>query len=103
MDIPYLTRSRFLAHCEAAIRENRDTLHGGGSVSITFDDGGYAGRVTVEIRLDDGSTFGSDWNGSDVTRFPARIRAAATALLNCGCGGRYLVTHADGSLTITGA
>lgn len=36
----------------------------------------------------------------DATRFPARIKAAATALLNCGYEGRFDISHSDGLLTI---
>ena len=100
MDIAYATRSAFLAPCEDAIRRGRDGLMSGEPVEVVFDDGGYGGRVTVEIRHDDRASFGTDWESTDLTRFPARIKAAATALLNCGCSGRYLIEHSDGRLTI---
>ncbi|MCL4748495.1 MAG: hypothetical protein KJZ83_24250, partial [Burkholderiaceae bacterium] len=62
---------------------------------------GYSGRVVVEIRAGDGSGFGSDFEASDPTRFPARIRAAATALFTCGCPGQFLITHRNRVLEIT--
>jgi hypothetical protein len=99
MDIAYVTRSAFLAPCEDAIRANRAGLDAGGVVEIAMADGGYAGRVTVEI-ADDATMFGSDWENPDPTRFPARIKAAAAALFNCGCRGRFVVEHRDGLLTI---
>ncbi len=99
MDIAYVTRSAFLATCEAAIGSNRMRFDAGDAVEIRLDDGGYAGSVVVEIR-DDATTFGTDWESTDVTRFPARIKAAATALFNCGCRGRFSVEHRDGLVTI---
>lgn len=65
-----------------------------------MDDGGYPGRVTVTIRAGDGASFETDWEGTDITRFPARIKAAATALLNCECVGRFVVSHERGLLTL---
>lgn len=100
MDIAYLTRSQFLDACESAIRAHRADLDGGGIVSVDLGEGGYDGRITVTIRRADRASFGTDWTGCDPTRFPARIKAAATALLNCGCEGAFEVSHADGSLAV---
>lgn len=100
MDIAYSTQSQFLEACEAAIREHRAELDAGETVSVDLGDGGYAGRIVVTIRSDDRTSFGTDWTSSDPTRFPARIKAAATALLNCGCQGAFEVSHTDGSLAI---
>lgn len=100
MDIPFATRSRFLTECEAAIRSQRDSLEAGTAVVIELEDGGYSGRVVVTIREGDGSAFGTNWEGADITRFPARIKAASTALLNSGCVGMFLVIHEQGVLTI---
>jgi hypothetical protein len=100
MDIAYVTRSAFLAACENAIHAEQARLGAGEAVNVPLDDGGYAGRVEVEIRESDATTFGTDWQGTDVTRFPTRIRAAATALFNRRCFGRYVIEHRDGLLTI---
>jgi hypothetical protein len=94
------SRSQFLAACETAIRERRAELDAGGMVHVDLQEGGYDGHVTVTIRPTDRTAFGTDWESPDPTRFPARIRAAATALLNCHCHGRFEVSHSDGSLTI---
>jgi len=72
-------------------------------VHIDLDEGGYDGRVIVTIHATDRTIFGTDWERADPTRFPARIRAAAAALLSCGCEGRFEVSHSDGSLTIRAA
>lgn len=100
MDIAYSTRSQFLEACEAAIRGHRADLDGGGTVYVDLGEGGYDGRVVVTIRQNDRASFGTDWTSPDPTRFPVRIKAAATALLNCGCEGAFEVSHADGSLAI---
>ncbi|MFC1857514.1 DEAD/DEAH box helicase family protein [Thermodesulfobacteriota bacterium] len=62
---------------------------GNTSWRMTFDRGGYAGAMDVEIR--DGDSFLA-WTGSryqDKTRFPARIKAAATALFAEGFRGEF--------------
>lgn len=100
MDIAYSTRSKFLEACEAAIRAHRADLESGETVYVDLGEGGYDGQVVVSIRQDDRATFGTDWTSTDVTWFPARIKAAATALLNCRCEGAFAVSHADGSLAI---
>ncbi len=100
VDITYPGRSRFVEACEAAICKGDAELKAGGVVHIDLDEGGYDGSVIVTIHADDRATFGTDWERADPTRFPARIRAAAAALLNCRCEGRFNVTHSDGSLTI---
>ena len=102
MDIAHVTRSAFLAPCENAIRAARARLDSGEPIEIALDDGGYAGRIEVEIS-DDATTFASDWENPDPSRFPARIRAAATALFNCGCRGRFVIEHRDGLLTVRAA
>ena len=99
MDIPYATRSQFLDVCEIAIRRHRAELDAGGVVHVDLKKGGYDGLIIVTIHLKN-RTFGTDWKNKDPTRFPARIKAAATALLNCGCKGRFEVAHSDGSLAI---
>lgn len=99
-DITFVNRSRFLAECERAVRDGRDSLYDGRTVVVMLDEGGYSGRVTVAIREADMSHFSAAWGGSDPTRFPVRIRAAATALFNCGCFGEYAICHENGTLSI---
>ena len=100
MNIPYVTRSRFLGVLEKAIRSWPEDQ--GESLQVMLDGDGYAGCVTVTIRDGDSGPFGTDWEASDPTRFPARIKAAATALFNCGCRGRYEIRYNrnQGSLVI---
>jgi hypothetical protein len=101
MEITFVDRSRFLAPCEEVIRRDRTVLDASGTIRVSFEDGGYDGRITVTIRAGDSTSFGTDWSSTDETRFPARIRAAATALFNCGCAGQFLIVHADGVLEIS--
>ena len=59
------------------------------SWQMEFDKGGYEGAMDVDIR--DGNSFMA-WTGSrykDKTRFPARIKAAATALFAEGFRGEF--------------
>jgi hypothetical protein len=100
MDISYASRSKFLEPCIAAIREHRADLEAGETVRVLLGESGYEGRVVVHIRQTERSWFGTDWTSSDPTRFPARIKAAATALLDCGCKGEFEITHDGGTLGI---
>jgi hypothetical protein len=100
VDIAFPTRSQFLEACEAAIRDHRAELLMGATVQVGLPEGGYDGQVIVTIDSTDRAGFGTDWESADPTRFPARIRAAAAALFNCHCDGRFEVSHSEGSMTI---
>jgi hypothetical protein len=100
MLIQYVTRSRFLAKCEAVIKEGLSDLRKGVTLRIDFESGGYNNRVLVTIDLANHNEFSTNWNQNDPSRFPARIKAAATALHNCSCAGQYEIEHNDGVLTI---
>jgi hypothetical protein len=100
VDITYPTRSKFLKTCEAALHKYRAELEAGDVVHVDLQEGGYSGRIVLTIRTADRTAFGTDWERPDPTRFPARIRAAAAALMNCHCQGRFEISHSDGSLTI---
>jgi hypothetical protein len=79
VDIAYVTRSQFLVACERAIRDQCAELDAGRVAVVDLGGGGYEGRVVVTIRPQDKGFFGTDWESTDPTRFPARIKAAATA------------------------
>lgn len=100
MQIAYVTRSKFLNVYSDAISAHSDTLNNGGTLEIQSGAGGYAGRVEVELTPTRPDGFTAFWNGADPTRFPARIRAAATALKDCGFMGRFLITHKQGTISI---
>lgn len=82
------------------MRAKRTDLSRGLPLPVTLGSGGYHGRVEVVIDSDDAETFGTNWEGTDPTRFPARIRAAATALFNSACFGKFEISHEDGLLEI---
>jgi hypothetical protein len=100
MEIPYASRSRFLGKCEETIRENLDDLQAGVPLRIQFESGGYNDRIKVMIEAANHNEFQTDWEKNDPTRFPARIKAAATALQNCSCAGKYEISHDDGIVII---
>lgn len=103
MDIKYNVRSsKFLAPCLTAIKQNRALLDNGDTVEVRFEEqeDGMAECVRVEIRAADPEWFGTDWEKAVETLFPARIKAAATALRDCECFGLYFVEHSEGLLTI---
>jgi hypothetical protein len=100
MDIAYSTRSQFLSACETAIREQRAGLDVGRIVRVDLGGGGYNGSINATICPNEQGFFGADCELKDPTRFPARIRAAATALKNCECHGQFEILHLDGSITI---
>ncbi|MFH1984986.1 MAG: hypothetical protein ABIL58_24350 [Pseudomonadota bacterium] len=62
--------------------------------------GGYKGDIEVTIGPATEKNFEAEVSLNDWTRFPARIRAAATALRDAGCQGRFRIAHSDGVLTI---
>lgn len=62
--------------------------------------GGYKGEVTVHLRTANEVEFDADVELADWTRFPARIRATATALRDAGRLGSYQVNHNDGTLEV---
>ena len=70
------------------------------SWQMKFDRGGYEGAMDVDIR--DGNSFLA-WTGSrynDKTRFPARIKAAATALFAEGFRGEFSIVATGNNVEI---
>jgi len=100
MNIRYSIRSSFLLPCKSAIRSGEQALKSGGVVSLNLASGGYDGEVYVEIRPTNKESFVTNWQNNDPTRFPVRIKAAATALKELGYVGRFKITHMDGALGI---
>lgn len=101
MRIPYVIRqSRFIPRVCAAIEAAGGQVTLDHPVHVHFEEeaDGYAGEVLVEVDSSDARCFGTDWDGEDASRFPARIRAAATALRDKRCFGRFLVQHHAGQL-----
>jgi hypothetical protein len=103
MDIAYLKRqSKFLDPCIEAIRNQRQELASGKVIRVALRDaGGFEGAVKVAIRSKDELSFGTDWINNDATFFPARLKAAATALRDCGLEGDFIIEHKLGEITIS--
>jgi hypothetical protein len=102
MHITFATHSDFLPTLESALQVESHKLAAGSAVTVHLGKGGgYDGTVTVTLRPPlTHDNFESDWDGRDPTRFPARIKAAATALRNAGWLGVFRLTHKDGELSI---
>ena len=100
MRINYPTRSSFLEGCEEVICLERQSLLQGKTICVEFSSQGYNGTIRVSIEKESPSDFWADWEYSDTTRFPVRIRAAALALFQQGCFGEYIISHNTGTLTI---
>jgi hypothetical protein len=101
MKIPYLThpdRSIFYPKLREAIRETDGKL----PISLNLGkEGGYDGDVTIIISSPTEAEFEAGIELDDWTRFPARIRAAATALRDSGLHGRFRVQHRNGQLGLS--
>ena len=62
--------------------------------------GGYKGVIDIAVSSANEEEFDAAIELSDWTRFPARIRAAATELRDQGFKGRFRVSHDNGILQI---
>lgn len=101
MRLAYAQRSGFVEPITAALEKQQWRLDEHRAVVVRLSEEGYDGAVIVEVDRDDDDSFGSDWEGSDETRFPARIRAAATALRDLRLYGKFDIVHEQGVLVIT--
>ena len=101
MRINYPVRSSFLESCEEAIRRHKESLLAGISMSFVLHPcRGFNGKVRVEIESGASSDFWTNWEYSDPSWFPVRIRAAAQALYTQGCFGAFEISHHTGDLAI---
>lgn len=102
MQISFATRSTFKDTIVQALLVEREALKAGRVVTIELAamPEGYPGELTVELSPQRSSSFTTDWEGRDPTRFPARLRAAATALDSIGERGQFALTHRAGTLTV---
>jgi hypothetical protein len=103
--IPHLKRtgqSSFYHDCRAAIESRTDPSAPTPPIHVAFEAGadGYPGDVWVQIQREDEDTFLTDWDGSDPPRFPARIRAATTAIRDAGRRGHFRIWHEKSDLVI---
>ncbi len=101
MNILYALRSKFTALCQEGIASQQEALNVGKVIHIALEAGGYQGKIKVAIDAGNSTHFETDWSAGDPTRFPARIKAAATALRDRGSTGRFEISHANGVLSIS--
>jgi len=92
--------SKFLQPCLDALRSGYETLEAGGSVNIELESGGFSDSICILVDPDNLHTFSTDYESSDATWFPARIKALATAIRDSGLSGRFDVYHQDGMLRV---
>ncbi len=64
------------------------------------DNEGYSGEYEIDISTDNKFFDATNYVNEDITRFPARIRAAATSLKNLKILGHFKIAHKSGTLNI---
>lgn len=100
MDIRFVSRSKFIGPIREALEAAGGCVALDQPLRVLMSEQGYPGSVHVTISWERDDEFSSDWEGADRTRFPVRIRAAATVLRDQRCYGPFLITHQDGVLSI---
>ncbi len=103
MEIPYANRSAYLDVCSGALDHGCQDLESGKTIHIALDAGGYPGAVAIELKADEPYAFWSDWDRLNPQKFPAPVRAVATALRKYGLIGRFTVTHSHGAIEVARA
>jgi hypothetical protein len=101
MRLKYSQRSTFATPIAAAVEAQRARLEAGKPVIVRLTPEGYDGEVTIVVNVNDFDSFDSNWEGTDESRFPARIRAAVTVLRDLNHSGRFLIIHEQGVLVIS--
>ncbi|UFS72056.1 hypothetical protein LPW11_07650 [Geomonas sp. RF6] len=72
----------------------------GSAWECSFEGGGYPAKMDIEVHKGDHFVAWTAKRFDDVTRFPARIKAAATALCEEGLHGEFQVVAEKDSLRI---
>jgi hypothetical protein len=102
LEIKYATRSEFLEPCINKFQEQEKELLSGKTIQVILKSGGYDKEVILNIDSNNSSVFNTvNWHNKDSTRFPVRIKAAATALLRLKYCGQFKINHQNGVLTIS--
>lgn len=94
-DLNYSKKSKFLL----PIKEKLENFFKEISIDLSkiTSQKGYEGEYLIEINK---SHFSADFINSDDTRFPQRIRVAATVLSELKLYGRYIISHKNKILAI---
>jgi len=103
MNIEYnKQKTNFRKTCRNEIKLKAQKLLSGDTVDIDLGKrDGYPGDIKVKIKESDETEFWSDYDSTDLTRFPARIKGCATALKDLDMYGKYRIQHEDGLLQVT--
>jgi len=103
MKVPYLKRpGEIYRECQPGVRRRKKDIANGKEITIIIirQKPGYPGEVIVVISKGDNKHFDTNWPGRDVTRFPARIKNAATALRDEKLYGKFRISHYNGTIRI---
>ena len=98
--IAFSASSDFFDAIADRIRRDDEALFAGDSVVVTLGGSGYDATHIVVLDAARDDAFLGDFPGSDTTRFPARIRAAATVLSEQRQFGSFAVTSEGPHLVI---
>jgi superfamily II DNA or RNA helicase/HKD family nuclease len=101
-EIPFTTaRSGFTATFSDLIQSRRTEILSGETVTLTVEaKGGYSGDLTITIEDGNERTFRAQTPIRDLTRFPARIKAVASALARNKCHGKFRIVLKNGEVSI---
>ncbi|MGR4021555.1 HNH endonuclease [Vibrio harveyi] len=89
-------KSKFCDALESQI--DLGALLDGDLLKVKFNDRGYALKESVIVIED--NWFLCEFSGSDITRFPSRIKALASHLNSLELRGEFVVSHEDGLCTV---
>ena len=98
VEVPYTTRSD--SGFSKTIRKVIADAPSSNNWEFEFDKSGYSGRMDLEIQNEHSFVAWTSVRYDDISRFPARIKAAATALFNEGQRGEFNITAAGTRLVI---
>lgn len=89
-------KSKFFSALESQI--DLSALLIGDLLKVKFNDRGYALKESVIVIED--NWFLCEFSGSDITRFPSRIKALASYIHSLELRGEFVVSHQDGLCTV---
>lgn len=103
MKVPYIERpGKIYRQCMTGMSRKKKDLVNGKEITITInrEESGYRGEVIVVICKGDHKSFDTNWPCQDETRFPARIKNAATVLRDQGLYDMFRISHCNGTIRI---
>jgi hypothetical protein len=99
-EISYPKRSSFLDALKEEINRKKQALLSGAKIECYLGQkGGYKAQLTLYITYHS-TVFCTDWVSTDLSRFPARIKAMALALYELNLNGIFEVNHQNGVITV---